>query len=349
METDKALNSLEDPAPITEHNWDEGIKPVVSICTITFNHEKYIRDAIEGFLMQETTFPVEIIIHDDASTDSTANIIREYKEEYPDLFRIIIQDENQWSKGGGSIYARFVFPEARGKYIAMCEGDDYWTDTLKLQKQVELLEKNQDYTLTVGGFKKKNDETNKLEDIIRVVNRKDHKDGYTFKLSDTTKGWITKTLTSVFRANAVRDLNYSIFNHFRDVHLNYHLLSKGKGFYFTEVLGVYRVHTGGIFSMKQNGKRCLEQYYIFKEIYNEYSDNISRIFFLSGIKSLISEWPSSYTKKIGYLNLLKQGFSLTTNLKETFSLTKSAIPFLVKICKLPRKLAKRLRDYFGQV
>lgn len=119
-------------------------KPLVSICCITYNHEKFIRDAIEGFLMQETTFPIEIIIHDDASTDNTVQIIKEYADKYPDLFVTIFQSENQWSKGGGSIYARFVYPRARGKYIALCEGDDYWTDPFKLQKQVDFLKKNED-------------------------------------------------------------------------------------------------------------------------------------------------------------------------------------------------------------
>ncbi len=115
----------------------EDKEPLVSICCITYNHEDFIRDAIEGFLMQKTSFPIEIIIHDDASTDNTANIIEEYANKYPDLFVTILQSENQWSKGGGSIYARFVYPRARGKYIALCEGDDYWTDPLKLQKQVD--------------------------------------------------------------------------------------------------------------------------------------------------------------------------------------------------------------------
>ncbi len=121
------------------------IEPLVSICCITYNHENYIRDAIEGFLMQKTSFPIEIIIHDDASTDNTAQIIKEYEDKYPDLFCNIFQNENQWSKGGGHIYARFVYPQARGKYIALCEGDDYWTDPLKLQKQVDFLEENPEY------------------------------------------------------------------------------------------------------------------------------------------------------------------------------------------------------------
>jgi len=107
--------------------------PIVSICCITYNHEKYIRDAIEGFLMQKTLFPIEILIHGDASTDKTADIIKEYEVKYPDIIKPIYQTENQFSKGV-SISATYQFPRARGKYIAICEGDDYWTDPHKLQK-----------------------------------------------------------------------------------------------------------------------------------------------------------------------------------------------------------------------
>jgi glycosyltransferase involved in cell wall biosynthesis len=114
--------------------------PFVSICCITYNHENYIREAIESFLMQETDFPFEVIIHDDASTDSTADIIREYEEKYPDIIIPIYQTENQHSKGKRATL--FTFKAARGKYIALCEGDDYWIDPLKLQKQVTEMEKH---------------------------------------------------------------------------------------------------------------------------------------------------------------------------------------------------------------
>jgi glycosyltransferase involved in cell wall biosynthesis len=116
--------------------------PLVSICCITYNHENYIRDAIEGFLMQKTDFPFEIIIHDDASTDATADIIREYEREYPDIIKPIYQTENQYSKGKRATL--FTFRAARGKYIALCEGDDYWVDPLKLQKQITEMEKHPD-------------------------------------------------------------------------------------------------------------------------------------------------------------------------------------------------------------
>jgi len=103
--------------------------PLVSICCLTYNHAPYIRDAIEGFLMQKTNFPVEILIHDDASTDGTADIIREYETRYPDIIKPIYQTENQYSKGV-KISWEYQFSRARGKYIALCEGDDYWTDKL---------------------------------------------------------------------------------------------------------------------------------------------------------------------------------------------------------------------------
>jgi glycosyltransferase involved in cell wall biosynthesis len=126
--------------------------PLVSICCTTYNHEKYIRDAIEGFLMQKTTFPVEILIHDDASTDKTAQIVKEYAENHSDLIITIFQTENQYSQGIKP-WPNFVFPRARGKYIALCEGDDYWTDPLKLQKQVDFLEEYTEYNICFHNVK----------------------------------------------------------------------------------------------------------------------------------------------------------------------------------------------------
>lgn len=120
--------------------------PLVSICCITYNHEPYIREAIEGFLLQKTSFPIEIIIYDDASTDRTAEIVKEYADKHLELIIPIFQSENQYSQGVKPSRT-YVIPRARGKYIAICEGDDYWTDPLKLQKQVDFLEANPDYGL----------------------------------------------------------------------------------------------------------------------------------------------------------------------------------------------------------
>ena len=105
---------------------------------LSYNHAKFIRRALEGFVTQKTDFPYEVIIHDDASTDGTADIIREYEKNYPDLIKAIYQKENQFSKGISPTKA-FVFPKVRGEYLALCEGDDCWTDENKLQLQYDYM------------------------------------------------------------------------------------------------------------------------------------------------------------------------------------------------------------------
>lgn len=120
------------------------LNTIVSIICCTYNHDKYIRQSLEGFVKQKTSFNFEVLIHDDASTDNTAQIIKEFENKYPNIIKPIYQKENQYSKGV-DILQTYLYPQAKGKYIALCEGDDYWTDPLKLQKQVDLLENNNNY------------------------------------------------------------------------------------------------------------------------------------------------------------------------------------------------------------
>lgn len=120
----------------------------VSIICLVYNHENYLRDCLEGFVSQQCNFEYEALIHDDASTDSSASIIREYEEKYPNIIKPIYQKENQYSKGI-SIVKTYLFPKARGEYLAWCEGDDSWTDPHKLQKQVDFLDKNPGYSACV--------------------------------------------------------------------------------------------------------------------------------------------------------------------------------------------------------
>ena len=120
---------------------------MVSIRCTAYNHEPYIRQCLEGFVMQKTNFRFEAIVHDDASTDGTADIIRAYAEKYPDIIKPILETENQYSKHDGSL-RRIMDAHTHGKYIAYCEGDDYWIDPLKLQKQVDWLEEHDDYVMS---------------------------------------------------------------------------------------------------------------------------------------------------------------------------------------------------------
>ncbi len=119
---------------------------MVNIICDTYNHEKYIADALESFVMQKTNFAFEVLVHDDASTDRTAEIIRDYEKRYPDLIKPIYETENQYSKEDGSL-ERIQYGRVKGKYIALCEGDDYWTDEYKLQQQYDYMESHQECSL----------------------------------------------------------------------------------------------------------------------------------------------------------------------------------------------------------
>lgn len=240
--------------------------PLVSICCATFNQERFISQAIESFLSQKTSFKFEIIIHDDASTDGTASIVKKYEQEHPNLIKAIYQTENQYSKGIKP-WPNFVFPIARGKYIALCEGDDYWTDPYKLQKQVDFLEANPEYNLTCHRYQTYNETTKTLtEDGNENCFTTGNEDGLTFDAYYIFKRWISKTLTVVFR----NDYNYSeILNQYeypRDVHLFYHILKKGKGYFLPFIGGVYRVHDGGIFSASSQMEKLTKGSLIFREI-----------------------------------------------------------------------------------
>lgn len=119
---------------------------MVSIKCLVYNHAPYLRQCLEGFVMQKTNFRFEAIVHDDASTDGSVEIISEYAKKYPEIIIPIYETENQYFKPDGSL-KRIMNAACKGKYIAHCEGDDYWIDPLKLQKQVDFMESHQDYTL----------------------------------------------------------------------------------------------------------------------------------------------------------------------------------------------------------
>ena len=221
-------------------NKDCNIK--VSISCITYNHEPYIRQCLNGFIMQKTTFAYEVLIHDDASTDATAEIIREYEEKYPDIIKPVYETENQWLKGKrGS--AVFNFPRAKGKYIALCEGDDYWTDPLKLQKQVDFLEAHASCVLCCHRF-------NTLigaseEDTFEYL-----KDISWFNIYDfiNSEKWFIQTLTIMFRTGVFDIDEYNLYENSKDVTLIYYLLKHGDGCLLQDNMGTYRIHDKGCFS-----------------------------------------------------------------------------------------------------
>ena len=240
---------------------------IVTIRCLVYNHEPYIRQCLEGFVMQKTNFPFEAIIHDDASTDGSAAIIKEYAEIYPDIIKPIFETENQYSKHDGSIH-KIMNEHTRGKYTAFCEGDDYWTDPFKLQKQVDFLEKHPEYLFCCTRYN------------IYVQNTKEYLKEYAYSyytkehnleidLNLFTKVWITQILTTMVRTKSLFYVYQSAINYkyFRDVHMYYLLLRNGKGVALNEFTGVYRWHSGGVASQIGLNQRTLNGYSVYRELY----------------------------------------------------------------------------------
>jgi glycosyltransferase involved in cell wall biosynthesis len=214
--------------------------PLVTIICPTYNQEKFIAEALDGFVKQKTNFPFEIIVHDDASTDKTIEIVKKYEKEFSQLFNNIYQNVNQFSQEITRI-TRLTYKAARGKYIALCEGDDYWTDENKLQKQVDFLEANPGYAICFHGVNVLKDSKEKSS----VLNRSDKEE--TYSILDLAEMNIIHTPSVVFR-NGLFDKLPGWFNESPVGDYVLHMLNAKKGLikYFPETMAVYRVHDSGV-------------------------------------------------------------------------------------------------------
>lgn len=223
--------------------------PLVSVLTLAYNQAPYIRECLDGILMQKTNFAFELLIHDDASTDGTTDIIREYEAKYPYIIKPIYQTENQYTRGG-KIMERFMYPRAKGKYIAMCEGDDYWTDPLKLQKQVDFMEANPDCSLCCHHINEYLQVENKFKPREYPYILKGNKKGAFFNNNDRINNWYVDTLAILFRKDKLLSVmsNLSKYTKTVDIYLFYNLLKGSKGFYFRDTMAIYRKHLGGVWS-----------------------------------------------------------------------------------------------------
>lgn len=301
--------------------------PLVSISCVTFNHAPYLRECLEGFLMQQCDFKFEILIHDDASTDGTRAIIEEYTQKYPGIFFPMYQTENQYSQGVRGMMTKFNFPRCKGKYIALCEGDDYWTDSLKLQKQVDFLEKNLDYSLVCGGFKTVNTHSDKEEFIIKYLDKLNNNEkGFDITIERFFQKWLTKTLTVVFRKDFHEHTDLKGYKYSKDVHLYYHLLKKGKGYYFKEIFGAYRIHDGGVFSLISRESKLKSAYFVFKELskYNLNDVKAKKAYFES-LRNIIKNKIYLREEKLKKYKLIIELFSLVSNKEELKKAVKSVV------------------------
>lgn len=224
-------------------NWKGDIEnPLVSICCITYNHEPYIRDALEGFLIQETDFPFEILIHDDASPDKTASIIKEYYRKYPKLIKPIFQNENQYSKGI-KVNLKYNFLRAKGEYIAVCEGDDYWSDKKKLAKQVKFLEENKSFIGSAHNVLIIDENKVMVPDKLHPYKRFS---SYVYTINDAKKLKLPSQLASLVYRNFWRNIDnkiiklYSECNANGDLKLALLLALQGNVYCFSENMAYHR-------------------------------------------------------------------------------------------------------------
>lgn len=248
---------LPTPTTLKDQAWPEDTLPLVSTRTMTFNHENYIVECIEGLLMQKTNFPVQLLIHDDASTDNTSKIIQEYANKYPNIIKAYFQKENTYKLK--SNYQKFknsrkeFFSWITGKYIALCEGDDYWTDPLKLQKQVDFLETNEEFVVCCHNAKIVDDEGILLQDKKLSYLNTDK----VYTATELKKGAFLLTLSMVYKnmpeiLDEIKKIK-KLKNVISGDTLLISILGKfGKGFYMEDIQpAVYRVHDGGIWSTKK--------------------------------------------------------------------------------------------------
>ena len=216
----------------------------VAVWCITYNQKDFIKDALNGFIMQKTNFPFVVIVHDDKSTDGTTDIILDYAQKYPDIIIPVIETENQWSKGGLKHIINIMNNRFRiGKYIAFCEGDDYWTSPDKLQTQIDFLESHPDYSMCFHSAVKKYE-----CDTIAWINCENIEDK-DYDATDIFINWTVPTASVVCRKEAMdfyanikgaeRIQNYDIF-----IILSCAMTGKIRG--ISKQMSVYRIQGEGL-------------------------------------------------------------------------------------------------------
>lgn len=245
---------------------------VVSIDTLSYNHAKYISQCLDGLLKQRTNFAFEILVCDDASTDDTAKLIHEYEEKYPNIVVPLYQKENKYSKGI-KMSATYQFPRAKGKYIAICEGDDYWIDENKLQMQVDFLEKNSEYGMCYTNFNIYYQNKKKFEyDLFTTQSEK------FLKQYDSLEQWILKKgyiapMTWVFRKSLID--NYDSMNSCDGTYvLVAHFMANSKILCLDKTTATYRVleesasHSKSLEKLYKRHKNLREVQYKLIDKYN---------------------------------------------------------------------------------
>lgn len=328
-------------------------RPLVSISCITYNHEKFVSDAIYSFLMQKTDFDFEILIHDDASTDRTVAVIKYYQRRYPNIIKPIYQTENQYSKGRRRMFHLFNDSRAIGEYIALCEGDDFWTDPYKLQKQVDYMRKNPKCSMCihsayiVDGDRK-----------LQGIKVRPYKENRIVSIDDLIMGGggFCATASIMYYKKDIENLpQFFMDAHVADYPLQLILASKGQVYYMDEPMSAYRVGIQGAWTTNLRAgndaknkdiKNCVNDIKVLKEfdVYTmyRYKKTIDLVINNRNMLMLLISRNKGEIKKSqckDYYNSLKFKYKLKINIKYYF-------PKLIEMIKV---VIKYIRVYVNNI
>ena len=280
--------------------WGDQETPLVSIACITYNHESYIADAIEGFLKQRTDFPFEIVIHDDASTDKTADIIRFYLEKYQRIIKPIFQKENQASQLKKNLLLPIILTtvsHAKGRYIAYCDGDDYWTDSNKLAIQIAEMQKYSNCNVSFHPVFRQRINGKKRAKIIAKHSAKNK----IFKPKQLILGAakFCPTVSFIFKANVFESIPKWLFDApCTDYFLQVLASLNGGAIYISKVMAVYRACSSGSWSEQMSKNKNL--------VYSYFTG------MLSSLDDIDNYMNKKYTNEIGIIKK-KLCFFMCTN------------------------------------
>ena len=263
----------------------------VSICCLVYNHAAYLEQALNGFLSQKTAFDFEIVVGEDCSTDNSRAILQQYQQQYPDKVKLVLHDANVGVTGN----FLSVLNACTGEYFAMCEGDDYWDNSTKLQQQVDFLDENKNYSICWTQFKVLKDDVPEIWPSIKKLDAAPH-DVTMHNLFDP---YVTYTLTAVLRKSCLDAAILAQLQHFKDNSIYFLCLQAGLGRVMNFYGAVYRLHGGGIFSATSQFGKNAGNYWNYKELVERYPQqltaNIINVF-RGSIIALIESYPGDGDK-----------------------------------------------------
>ncbi|MFC4721184.1 glycosyltransferase family 2 protein [Geojedonia litorea] len=243
------------------------VLPLISVCIQTYQHEAYIQQCLDSVLQQNTTYAYEIILGEDCSTDKTRAICQTYADAYPDQIRLFLRHRKDVIKMNGIPTGRFNFIQnlkaCRGRYIAILDGDDYWTDPLKLQKQVDFLEGHPDYSICWTKYEILEAGHFSAPDWDAIIGEDSF---YELHYDNFSSPYCTHTLTCMFRAEAFHYKDILRFRFFKDNSIYLNCLQRGKGAVLNFFGGVYRKHAQGIYSLRSDYQQAISNYSNYEEL-----------------------------------------------------------------------------------